>query len=251
MSQSQDTDLRNHLLRQDAAQVQKWLRSVCTGEVKAPKEYNWWVGLAEGAAFNARKAESPDLKWALLATSIYDRLAAFIDIKTYKLLSDATRDGNEGKELIPTNTNPTGKLISVADEINWGDVSGDATLPSQRGRVTNSVSESDMHSSMKLRAYMILRLGSVPGNPVLDMERIICWFFDLLNMSLEEATRKAASWQEGLKTGNPFKELTWDDVRALRYIKSRLSVIKELSKSNEFKPTEELSAWLALWKELP
>jgi hypothetical protein len=55
--------------------------------------------------------------------------------------------------------------------------------------------ESFLISSMLLRAGMIGELGAIPGHPVLDIDRVINWFFHSLKMSPDEATKKAASWR--------------------------------------------------------
>lgn len=49
---------------------------------------------------------------------------------------------------------------------------------------------------MMLRAYMISKLGAIPGNLVLDSSRIVDWFFKNLKISPKEALTIALSWQD-------------------------------------------------------
>ncbi|QLE39358.1 hypothetical protein FD723_01780 [Nostoc sp. C052] len=119
-----------------------------------------------------------------------------------------------------------------------------------------SFSERYLDSSMTLRAYMILKFGAIPENPVLDIYLIINWFFDNLHISYQEALIKAADWGEALAAKNPEEtqkkfDSELEDFRKLRFIKNRLSIIKYLSKSKHFLPNEELNTWISLWEKLP
>ncbi len=204
MSDFEETNLLNILLQQNAEQVQSWLRSVWAEQQQVPEKFNW-LGLAEGAAFNARELarksdeyHSSSLAWAELAASVYEFLA-----KKYPELS-----------------------------------------------------EQYLSSLMTLRAYMIIKFGSVIGNPVLDIEKIVNWFFDNLEISYQDALIKATDWREALSTNNAEEiqkkfETDLEEIRRLRVIKNRLGVIKLLSESQEFRPNKELTAWISLWKQLP
>ncbi|MGV0103673.1 DUF1822 domain-containing protein [Nostoc sp. DSM 114160] len=119
-----------------------------------------------------------------------------------------------------------------------------------------SFSESYLYSLMGLRAYTILKFGAIPGNPVLDVQQIVNWFFDNLHISYQEALVKAADWREALAAKNPEEtqkkfDSELEDFRKLRLIKNRLSIIKYLSKSKDFIPNEELNIWISLWEKLP
>lgn len=98
-------------------------------------------------------------------------------------------------------------------------------------------------SAMTLRAYMIGKKGPVPGDPVLDMDYIVHWFFENLPISYEEAEHKTAfrRW----KTSNI------QEIKALRGIKNRLRIIASLVNSGWLQPDQELSAWLSLRDQLP
>ncbi|MEH1968445.1 MULTISPECIES: hypothetical protein [unclassified Nostoc] len=117
-------------------------------------------------------------------------------------------------------------------------------------------SESYLYSLMGLRAYTILKFGALPGNPVLDIQQIVNWFFDNLHISYQEALIKATDWRETLAANNPEEtqkkfESELEDIRKLRLIKNRLGIIKRLSKSKYFLPNEELNIWISLWEKLP
>ncbi|MEH2105440.1 hypothetical protein [Nostoc sp.] len=119
-----------------------------------------------------------------------------------------------------------------------------------------SFSERYLDSLMTLRAYMILKFGAIPENPVLDIYLIINWFFDNLHISYQEALIKAADWRKALAAKNPEEtqkkfDSELEDFRKLRFIKSRLRIIKYLSKSKHFLPNEELNTWISVWEKLP
>ncbi|MEH2230171.1 MAG: hypothetical protein V7K71_11095 [Nostoc sp.] len=119
-----------------------------------------------------------------------------------------------------------------------------------------SFSERYLDSLMGLRAYMIVKFGALPENPVLDIQQIVTWFFDNLHISYQEALIKAADWREALAANNPEEtqkkfDSELEDFRKLRLIKNRLSIIKYLSKSKDFLPNEELNIWISLWEKLP
>ena len=72
MAKPQKTALLNQLLQRKPSQVEAWLQRVRSGQEKVPEGFNW-LGLAEGAAFNARS--ETDLTWTKVAISIYEDLA--------------------------------------------------------------------------------------------------------------------------------------------------------------------------------
>jgi len=63
------------LFNQSPDQVQLWLGEVASKKIAPPREYNWWLNLAEHAAFQARLAEDTNdedrLKWAHVAVLVY------------------------------------------------------------------------------------------------------------------------------------------------------------------------------------
>ena len=79
MSQNDATLLLKRLVHGPVLEVERWLEAVRSGQNTVPEGFNW-LGLAEQAGFNARTGRlnltvSPDLDWARIATSVYDRLA--------------------------------------------------------------------------------------------------------------------------------------------------------------------------------
>jgi hypothetical protein len=188
MSEAMD-GLVNRLLEQEPEQVEMWLRRAWAGDIDGLERFNWLL-LAEGAAFNALSGRQPnsnppDLRWARLATAVYDRLAT-----------------------------------SAPDE---------------------SSMASFQNSSMNLRAAMIARLGPAKGDPVLDPDTIERWFFQNLPTSLDDAAAKASSW----------KNLSLEEIRKLRRLKNRLSVIRLVRGTVQFQRNEELDAWLSVSDRLP
>jgi len=108
---------------------------------------------------------------------------------------------------------------------------------------SKSQRESLMYSQMNLRAFLIARLGAVPGHPILDPQPIINWFFDSLTLTVEEASERAARWTD----------LEIERVRELRRIKNRLSPIKVLKEANMLPHDSysSLSSWLSIRSQLP
>jgi hypothetical protein len=103
---------------------------------------------------------------------------------------------------------------------------------------------------------MIMKIGAVPGNLVLDIELILNWVFDSLQFSDEEALIKAIVWRDTLSENNPeetqkYFDANLEDIKILRDIKNRLGIIKPLYESKKISPTKELNAWISIWEKLP
>ncbi|MBW4496335.1 MAG: hypothetical protein KME26_25315 [Oscillatoria princeps RMCB-10] len=191
MIQSETATQLNLILQQDADSVLAWLKNIFSADSSPPEGFNW-LGLAEAAAFNAHEGKrhdstAPDIKWAEVATTVYDRLAA---------LADKAKPGS-------------GESFTI--------------------------------SSMTLRAAMIRKLGGVPGDAVLDINRLLQWFWDKLKWSREEVEKKAANW----------RALNIEEIRELRQLKNRLKVISALADSDKFVLEPEIKAWLSLREKLP
>ncbi|KAF3884098.1 hypothetical protein AB0758_32920 [Tolypothrix bouteillei VB521301_2] len=198
MNELNSVDLVNQLLRKDASDVLAWLKDIGSGQLKAPKDFNWfnWLGLAEGAATHAHidfddGDTTSSLSWAEAATLAYDI------------------------------------LVSKSE-------------PDQQ--------ESHILSLMVLRAAMIERFDAIPGHPVLDVDRIIHWFFDNLTMSLQEAQTKALSCWEDVKNS---RENSIENLRELKKIKINLRVLLRLVERGKILPNEELKTWISLETKLP
>ena len=83
MIQSELVTQPNQILQQDAESAWAWLQNILARDSDLPAEFNW-LGLAEAAADNAYasssyEANTTDIKWAEIATTIYERLAAIAD----------------------------------------------------------------------------------------------------------------------------------------------------------------------------
>jgi hypothetical protein len=96
-------------------------------------------------------------------------------------------------------------------------------------------------SIMHLKAFLIIQLGAVHGDPILDPDEIVQWFFANLPYTFEEATQKTAHW----------RTLDVQEIKALRLIKGRLSIVTSLVKNNIVHPGLELQLWLSLQQSLP
>jgi hypothetical protein len=94
---------------------------------------------------------------------------------------------------------------------------------------------------MELRAYLIVRLDNVAGDPILDAQQIVEWFFRTIPLSPDEVERKAAS----------VRELEDKELFLLGYIKSTLPFLQWLSDHKLLPPNPELDRWLALRMKLP
>lgn len=114
-------------------------------------------------------------------------------------------------------------------------------------------------SMMHLKAYCIEKCGVVANDPVLDIDQIVQWFFHNLELSPEEVKKKIESWRELIRTPSwnkviaspDWKGLSVEDMRELRRIKNKLSVLKSLSACNLLPPKQEVHEWLALYEQLP
>lgn len=96
-------------------------------------------------------------------------------------------------------------------------------------------------SAMMLRALMISRLGTVKGDPVLDADRVVQWFFRTLPMAYTDAAAQSRSWWE--------RDI--GVVQSLRHIKNQLNVVRPLVEHGQVKPAAELRKWLSLQPALP
>ncbi|HIK09310.1 MAG TPA: hypothetical protein IGS52_03410 [Oscillatoriaceae cyanobacterium M33_DOE_052] len=191
MIQSELVTQPNQILQQDAELAMDWLQNIWAADFYLPAEFNW-LGLADAAAANAYdsqkyQANSTNIKWAEIATKIYDRLAA---------IADKSKSGS-------------GESLRI--------------------------------SSMMLRAGMIDKFGVVDHHPVLDINIILQWFRQNLNLSCEEVEKKAANW----------RVLPVEEIRELRQLKNRLQVISAINDSNKFGLEPEIKAWLSLREKLP
>ena len=94
---------------------------------------------------------------------------------------------------------------------------------------------------MYLKGYLIMHFGSVDGDPLLDVNQIVAWFFHTLTLTREEVAHKMAS----------VDILSDEELLRLRYLKERLSLLQFLSKKHLLPANEEIDIWLALRDTLP
>ncbi|KAF3885147.1 MULTISPECIES: hypothetical protein [Nostocales] len=86
MNESNPLDLLNQLLQKDASDVLAWLKDIWSGQLKAPKDFNW-LGLAQAAgttaSYNIHNFDDSDtacaLPWAEVATLTYDLLVSKVE----------------------------------------------------------------------------------------------------------------------------------------------------------------------------
>ena len=126
-------------------------------------------------------------------------------------------------------------------DLDWADVAISLYSGLARKLDSDSRRESLMYSQMNLRAFLIARLGSVSGHPILDPQTIIDWFRDALVISAKEASAKAAHWPQ----------LDLNSIRELRRIKNRLSPIRVLEDANVLPAEHGLGDWLSIREQLP
>jgi len=105
-----------------------------------------------------------------------------------------------------------------------------------------SIRHSELSSAMSLRASMInKKQQTIPDHIVLDTKRIVYWFYSKLNMRYDEVVREIENW----------RALPLDQIRTLRRIKNRLSIVKSLVAQGYIQPDEDLQTWLELYPKLP
>ena len=116
--------------------------------------------------------------------------------------------------------------------------------------------ETARQRAMELRAWFISKMGSRSGHLVLDKETILRWVTEGLTLSVQAAREKAARIGERLarvKDSSDPKEMQGvaDDLRQLRRIKHRLSVLKVLADCGELGSDPVLDGWLDIREQLP
>lgn len=106
-------------------------------------------------------------------------------------------------------------------------------------------------SSMNLRVYFIKKRGGVSGDPLLDPNVILKWFYESLPLSFAEAQLGIPKCKETIATGNIKGPEDLQLCRELRLIKNKLNVMALLFESDAIRPDEELSKWLEIRTNLP
>jgi hypothetical protein len=91
-----------------------------------------------------------------------------------------------------------------------------------------------------LRAELIVRYGSVRGDPFLDCDELFRSFLARHDAEFDEVARDCGRWP-----GLPIER-----IRDLRYIKNELNVLRRLDRCERF-ADPAVQRWLALWPQLP
>ncbi len=109
------------------------------------------------------------------------------------------------------------------------------------GRVSTDQKESLMISQMMMRAYLIRALGDVPNDSVLSVDQIVRWFIEGLTLKFPEVLQMTANIS-GLKI---------EDIRILRKLKNRLSILMFLYTDTGLSIDGHMQDWLGIHSKLP
>ena len=116
---------------------------------------------------------------------------------------------------------------------------------------------------MHIRAALIMKFGVSKTETLLDDDLLLAWFFHNLNVPLAIAIQKSDCWQnlmqqkkirwlresEEKKDGTE-QNTTIEDLKTLRKIKNKLSILKPLYQ-NKLIENRELGDWIAIMHKLP
>lgn len=125
-------------------------------------------------------------------------------------------------------------------DLEWARVAVALFEEGLRQGVTTNI-ESATNRAMLLRVRMIGRYGNVSGDVVLDADIIRDWFYRDLRLSGEEAVMRGDRW----------RELPLEQIRELRRIKNRLSIIQALAATRKGPLANDLREWLSIRERLP
>jgi hypothetical protein len=206
MDPNMDTDqLCNGLLDQVPDVVLQWLFEVWEGTRQAPNGFNW-VGLAEVSADLAneslrreRGSSPPDLGWAHVAVHVNSFLLHEMRVR--------------GRSYCSARIVPPEFRELAGRSFEW--------------RVMN------------LRVGFLLRLGSIPGDPVLDRELLVQSFFQELALSPEEALNQCAAGRQALSR---------QQSRKLSRIRENLDCLRPLAERHLL--PQELLPWYSIREQL-
>jgi len=157
-----------------------------------------------------------------------------------------------GREELPKDFNwlllaeHAGQLARESDDLEWARVSTRVYDWLHRVEL-----DGNDDSSMALRAYFINKRGSVSGDPLLDPNVILNWFYESLRMSFTEAELGIPKCKETIAKGNIKEPQDLQLCRELRQIKNKLTIINWLVEGDTLHPDKELSKWLDIKATLP
>lgn len=223
------------ILEHEAADVLAWLKSVRTRLWAVPREFNW-LGLAEASAANARQQ-------ATKVSVPIDRLSE----EQQAVLRDALCSDRVPAR--PIGLAASEWLIPAVPALTWAQTALTVyTLLARRAK--SSDQQAYLDSAMTLRAYLISRLGAVPGDRVLDVDDVLYWFFDPLRITPEQAYQRALACRRRMESGTLTPRVA-TELRQLRRLKNRLAPLVFLIESGQLDPLETLQAWLDIQEALP
>ena len=94
---------------------------------------------------------------------------------------------------------------------------------------------------MRIRVRFLLRLGSVPGDPVLDSNLLVQSFFEGLTLSPEEALSQCAAGR---------KVLSQEQIWKLNRIQRNVEFLRPLAEQHLLPANQELLAWYSIRERL-
>lgn len=196
---------------------------------KNPEDLLEWVKLAR-----SQKVDLPeDFSWYSLSSSIILRIKNLI------------HNGNcEG----------VATWLKVINEIYDTVTSGNST---------SSAAEALQYELMHIRATLIMNFGATKSESLVDEDPLLTWFFHGLDVPLDTAVQKSDDWQNlkqknkirylqdiGKNSNNYDRKITIEDLRTLRKIKNKLSILKPLYQ-NKLIENKELGDWISIMYKLP
>lgn len=222
------------ILAWDAAAVRDWIRRARTQELHVAPQFNW-LGLAEAMAFNARRS----------ADAVAHTLDSYPQAQR-SLLQEALLE--ERTALLHADSGGQSWLPGAIDARRWAEGSiaaYDYLTAKTPSRERRGYQDSVMH----LRAYLIARIGTIPGDRIFGTDDLLFYFFDGLRISAEEARAKSQTVRAQLRARERSPRLA-RDLQMLRAAKNRLAPLALLVTSGQLKPPTSLLPWLELRDQL-
>jgi hypothetical protein len=100
-------------------------------------------------------------------------------------------------------------------------------------------------SAMNLRASLINKFGSSAGHDILDGEAVVNWFWEKLELPLEEVKEVSRQWHElGYEEKVERLKNNPSPLLAIMRIKNRLGVIDVLRNGGIVPLSDEIQSWL-------
>ena len=106
---------------------------------------------------------------------------------------------------------------------------------------SQGIVESLQRSEMHLRSLFVIKYGDDPHSPIFNLDSIANWFLDDVQDTPSDVHQAATVW----------RQLPIDDIRKLRRLKNRISVLRNLEENDFLTNYPTLQPWLKLWHILP